>query len=136
MQPTPLDDLFPRSADALSRDRPLPDLRDDPRHLERRARIDTAAREPLHPKGIAAPVVECAGPDAARDLQEPVARLEAAGVETFAPDPTRPQFEIPVVRVFRPQLQLDPSPLATERLPSAMKDGGNSNVRVQEAALF
>ncbi|SED74101.1 thiazole/oxazole-forming peptide maturase, SagD family component [Rhizobiales bacterium GAS188] len=105
-------------------------------HLERSTRIDTATCELLYPKGLAAPVAEGVEKDAARDLEGLVARLEAAGIEVFALNLTRHRFAIPVARVLSTQLQLEPSPLVTQRLLGAMRKVGESGAGTPEIALF
>jgi ribosomal protein S12 methylthiotransferase accessory factor len=108
----------------------------DLRHLERGTRIDTATCDLLHPKGVAAPVVDDCEKNAAGDLESLVARLRAAGVEAFALDLTRPRFAIPVVRVLSPQLQLEPSGLVTKRLIAGMRETGGGGVHVPIITLF
>ena len=108
----------------------------DLNHLERGTRIDTATCELLYPRGLAAPVAEGVQLDAARNLEGLVARLAAAGIEVFALNLSRHRFAIPVARALSPQLQLEPSPLMTERLLRAMRKAGEAGVRTLEIALF
>jgi ribosomal protein S12 methylthiotransferase accessory factor len=108
----------------------------DLRHLERGTRIDTATCGLLHPKGLATPVADRGETQACGYLASLVTGLEAAGIEVFALDLTRPHFSVPVVRVLAPQLQLEPSTLMTERLVGAMRESEGSSMHSPEVTLF
>lgn len=62
--------------------------------------------------------------DAASGLQQALERLQARGIAAYAIDLTRPQFEIPVVRVLAPGLQLDPCEVSGARLARAIAETG------------
>jgi ribosomal protein S12 methylthiotransferase accessory factor len=90
----------------------------DLRHKKRSTAINAWTSELLHTRGKPArqtPVVENEEVSAVV-LMSLVRHLENLGVQVLAVDLTRGIFEIPVVRVVAPELQLDPCDITTRRL--------------------
>jgi ribosomal protein S12 methylthiotransferase accessory factor len=74
--------------------------------------------------------------DAATDLRDVLARLTKAGIEAFRLDLTRPEFQVPVVRVVAPGLQAEPSTIVGERLARAMTDTGGGAIHTSGVPLL
>jgi ribosomal protein S12 methylthiotransferase accessory factor len=97
----------------------------DLRHLRRGTLVDTNACELTQPAGRPREADPSPAPTGAADaVRCIVERLAAQGVPTFALDLTRPTFDIPVIRVFAPGLQLDPTCVVTERLGRTIRQTG------------
>jgi len=96
----------------------------DLRHLRRTTLIDTRACPLLQPIGVADAAEPAIPVDPATALQVIGQRLAAHGIAAFSLDLTRADFEIPVVRVLAPGLQLDPCRIVGERLALAIRETG------------
>jgi ribosomal protein S12 methylthiotransferase accessory factor len=86
----------------------------------RRGTIDTARCSLLHP--VAPPVEH----EETHTLDTIVCRLHAMGIEPLVVDLTRPIVAIPVARVIAPGLQVEPSPIVTERLARTIEETGGA----------
>ena len=108
----------------------------DELHLIRRSAIDAARCELLHP--VAPPrrhrEIEAATPEQA--LASLVERLSASGIETYAIDLIRPAFEVPVVRIIAPCLQLEPCDVITERLMAVRTRTGGGEAYTRGISLL
>jgi ribosomal protein S12 methylthiotransferase accessory factor len=92
----------------------------DRAHL-RRASLEAARCALLHPTDPPAAEEGCA-----LTLQAIVGRLAAMRIEPLVLDLTRPLFGIPVARVVGPGLQLEPSPIMTDRLARIIRHTGGA----------
>lgn len=93
----------------------------DRAHLRRLGLIDAARCALLHPTDPPAAEEDCA-----LTLQAIVGRLAALRIEPLVLDLTRPLFGIPVARVVAPGLQLEPSPIVTDRLARIIRHTGGA----------
>ncbi len=66
--------------------------------------------------------------DAATGLQNVLARLAARGIAAFLLELTRPEFQVPVVRVLASGLQIEPCAIVSERLALVMRETGGGAV--------
>ncbi len=96
----------------------------DLRHLRRTTLIDTRACPLLQPVGVADAAEPAIPTDPASALQFLSQRLAEHGITAFSLDLTRADFDIPVVRVLAPGLQLEPCRIVGERLASAIRETG------------
>lgn len=94
-------------------------LNESDRRQLRRAALDIGTCALLRPEQT-----PYAGADAASGLQQVLERLQARGIAAYAIDLTRPHFDIPVVRVLAPGLQLDPCEVSGARLARAIAETG------------
>jgi ribosomal protein S12 methylthiotransferase accessory factor len=108
----------------------------DLRHLRRRTSINTRTCELLRPAGAPNREYEREGQDRERGLRAIVERVKLLGFEPFAVDLTRPIFDIPVVRILTPGMQLAPSEIVTERLMQAVSETGGGQVHTGGVPLL
>jgi len=108
----------------------------DQLHVTRRSAIDAARCELLHPVAPPRRHREIAAATPAQALASLVERLSANGIETYAIDLTRPAFQVPVVRIIAPCLQLEPCDVMTERLMAVRKRTGGGEVYTQGISLL
>ena len=108
----------------------------DHRHVARSTLIDATGCELLHPiaPGRRRRRVQSGTPS--RQLDALVERLSVRGIETFAIDLTRPMFDIPVVRIAAPALQMEPSDVETERLVSVRSRTGGGDTYTRGISLL
>jgi ribosomal protein S12 methylthiotransferase accessory factor len=108
----------------------------DRRRMEHGTLIDTRHCPLLQPEGDCRLVPRGDATDAAADLRDVLARLAEAGIEAFQLDLTRPEFQVPVVRVVAPGLQGEPSTIVGERLARAMDDTGGGAIHTSGLPLL
>jgi ribosomal protein S12 methylthiotransferase accessory factor len=108
----------------------------DLRHLQRRTLINTRICELLHPEGASELARDGEERSSAESLRTVANRLQETGIETLAVDLTRPFFNIPVVRVVTPGLQLEPSEITTARLIRTIAVTGGGQVHTGGVALL
>jgi ribosomal protein S12 methylthiotransferase accessory factor len=69
-------------------------------------------------------------------LEAVLQRLEARGIVAYALDLTRPQFDVPVMRVIAPGLQNEPCRIDTDRLTSAIARTGGGKRHTGDITLL
>lgn len=109
---------------------------DDRAHLRRAREIDSARCVLLQPEN--AEIGPC---DWSRDtdgatLDALTAQLIRRGFDVYAIDLTHPVLGLPAVRVIAPGLQIDPSPIVTERLADTIADTGGGATMTDGIALL
>jgi len=108
----------------------------DLQHLRLRTSINTRTCELLQPAGAPSHASEQAEQDPEWSLWTIIERVKAVGIETLAVDLTRPIFDIAVVRIVTPGLQLEPSGIVTERLARALGETGGGQAHTGGVALL
>jgi ribosomal protein S12 methylthiotransferase accessory factor len=108
----------------------------DQRRLRHGSEIDTRHCALLQPLGESVLASGDAGGDAAIGLRTVQDRLAVAGVAAYRMTLTRPQFEVPVVRVVAPGLQAEPCAIVGERLARAMAETGGGAVHTGGVSLL
>lgn len=108
----------------------------DHRHVARSTLINATDCALLHPIAPGRAAAEFSPDTPSRQLDALVERLSARGIETFAIDLTRPMFNIPVVRVAAPALQMEPSDVETERLASVRSRTGGGDAYTRGISLL
>jgi ribosomal protein S12 methylthiotransferase accessory factor len=106
----------------------------DLRQLRRSTSFDTRGCALLQPE--ARPDLlstELASPS---NLQDVLERLQARDIAVFTIDLTRPQFDVPVVRVLAPALQLEPCEIIGTRLKRTIAATGGGSAHHGGIALF
>ncbi len=102
-------------------------LRDgDLRHLQRSTLVDAHRCALLQPEGESAPPTPDFDPHPAAALRQVCNRLAAAGAPAFLLDLTRPDFDVPVVRIVAPGLQPEPCAIPTPRLTRTIHATGGA----------
>jgi len=69
-------------------------------------------------------------------LQDVLARLAAQGIAAYMLDLTRPDFQVPVIHVLAPGLQVEPCTIVSERLARAMRETGGGAVHTAGLPLL
>jgi len=106
-------------------------LNESDRRQLRRAALDIGTCALLQPENR-----PCAGPAPASTLQQALERLQACDIVAYAIDLTRPQFDVPVVRVLAPGLQLDPCDVSGARLVRTIAETGGGAQHHGGLSLF
>jgi ribosomal protein S12 methylthiotransferase accessory factor len=96
----------------------------DHQHIHRYTRIDVAATAALHPLAPPRPSCNLLSSDRITILAGVRKRLEAAGVEVYAMNMTRPAFGISVTRTIAPNLEIGLTSPPGPRLCHAAKRSG------------
>lgn len=96
----------------------------DLRHLRRATLIDTRHCPLLQPADRDSASASDIPTDPAAAVQFIGARLAEHDIAAFSLDLTRPDFDVPVVRVLAPGLQLEPCQIVGERLAAAIRETG------------
>jgi ribosomal protein S12 methylthiotransferase accessory factor len=108
----------------------------DRAHLARASQINAATDALLQPVGAPRLNASAALDGTAEHLGWLLAKLTAAGIDVFRMDLTRPRFNVPVVRVFAPGLQIEPSTLVSSRLAMAQAQCSDAALWRDRPALF
>jgi ribosomal protein S12 methylthiotransferase accessory factor len=110
----------------------------DRAHLARTAQINAASDPLLQPSGTSRhlPFPATAIESTIGQLSWLLAKLAAADVAVYQIDLSRPEFAIPVVRVFAPGLQIEPSSLISSRLAHARARCTDASLWRDRVALF
>jgi ribosomal protein S12 methylthiotransferase accessory factor len=96
----------------------------DQQRMRLRGQIDTRNCPLLQPRGDSR-LAPLANPDdSVSGLRAVRQRFAAAGIATYRRTLTRPEFQVPVVRVIAPGLQSEPCAIVGERLARAMAETG------------
>jgi ribosomal protein S12 methylthiotransferase accessory factor len=90
----------------------------------------------LQPQGVSSLAPSAAAADSTSGLQRLLERLAAHGIAAFLVNLTRAEFEVPVVRVLAPGLQLEPCQIVGERLARAIRETGGGAVHVGGLSLL
>jgi ribosomal protein S12 methylthiotransferase accessory factor len=98
--------------------------------------IDTRHCALLRPDGESRLPPGHASAGAATGLREVLERLGRAGIEVFRLHLTRPDFQVPVVRVLAPGLQAEPGTIVGERLRRAMNSTGGGAIHTSGLPLL
>ena len=96
----------------------------DRRQLRRGTLLDTRDCALLQPEAQSGSIITELPDDPAIGLQHVLARLEARGIAAYRLVLTRPQFNVPVVRMIAPGLQLEPCQIVGARLARIMHETG------------
>jgi ribosomal protein S12 methylthiotransferase accessory factor len=107
----------------------------DRRRLQHGA-LDTRSCALLQPQGVSSLAPSAAAADSTSGLQRLLERLAAHGIAAFLVNLTRAEFEVPVVRVLAPGLQLEPCQIVGERLARAVRETGGGAVHVGGLSLL
>ena len=94
--------------------------------LARYRGIDATSCALLHPAGMAAPAPDLPEPPAAA-LAALVGRLQARGIPVLARDLTRPELNVPVMRLMCPGLAVEPSRCIAKRLAAYQAESGSGD---------
>ncbi len=108
----------------------------DLRHLRRTTLIDTRLCPLLQPEGLSGAGPSAIPADPAAALRCIAERLTEHGITTFLLDLTRPDFDVPVVRVIAPGLQLEPSQIVSDRLALAIRETGGGTMHTGGLSLL
>ncbi len=100
----------------------------DRRQLRRGTLFDTKSCPLLHPEGEPSAEEPYASSEPADALRFLMDRLAASGISAYLLDLTRSDFDIPVVRVLAPGLQLEPCQIIGDRLALAIAETGGGAV--------
>ena len=106
----------------------------DRRQLRRATAFDTRTCALLRPRDT--PAAVAAPPDAPASLDALLDRLEGNGITAYTLDLTRPVFDVPVVRVLAPGLQLEPCEVVGERLARVIDATGGGAAHTGDIALL
>jgi ribosomal protein S12 methylthiotransferase accessory factor len=100
----------------------------DRRQLRLATLFDTKACGLLRPEGEPSGTSGEVPDDPAIGLQRINERLEARGIAVHMLDLTRPDLEVPVVRILAPALQLEPCQIVSARLAQTVRETGGGAV--------
>ena len=103
--------------------------------LARYRGIDAASCVLLHPTGMAAPAPDL--PDLpAASLAALIERLQARGIPVLARDLTRPELDVPVMRLLCPGLAVEPSRCIGARLAACQAESGSGDCHYGRIGLL
>jgi ribosomal protein S12 methylthiotransferase accessory factor len=108
----------------------------DRRRLQHGELIDTRVCTLFQPQGESWLAPSSAAVNAATGLQDVLARLAAQGIAAYMLDLTRPDFQVPVIHVLAPGLQVEPCTIVSERLARAMRETGGGAVHTAGLPLL
>jgi ribosomal protein S12 methylthiotransferase accessory factor len=100
----------------------------DRRRVQHGGLIDARHCALLQPQGESRLAPSRAAVDAAAGLQDVLAQLAAQGIVAYLLDLTRPEFQVPVIHMLAPGLQIEPCTIVSERLAQAMHETGGGAV--------
>jgi ribosomal protein S12 methylthiotransferase accessory factor len=108
----------------------------DLRRLQHGDLIDARVCALLQSQGESRLPPSSAAVDAAAALQDVLTRLAAQGIGAYLLDLTRPQFQVPVIQVLAPGLQVEPCTIVSDRLAQAINETGGGGVHTAGLPLL
>jgi ribosomal protein S12 methylthiotransferase accessory factor len=108
----------------------------DRRRLQHGELIDARHCLLLQPQGESRLAPSSAAVDAAEALQDVLIRLAEHGITAYQLDLTRPEFQVPVIRVLAPGLQIEPGTMISYRLARVMDETGGGAVHTTGLPLL
>lgn len=107
----------------------------DRRHIDRAENLSAADCALLHPQSVPNAAEVCPFSPVSDDTDPIIEHIAEHSIQLIEVDLTRPQFQVPSVRIISPELQLFPSAIITPRLQNLISEFGGGSRYTDDIAL-